>query len=78
MTIQLDPELVARLSEVARNQGRSVEDVALEGLRSQFLDPKPTLDPPRDEWERRLRSLASDYGVSLSDEALGREAIYDE
>jgi len=32
---------------------------------------------PRDEWERELMSLASDCGVSLSDQALSRENLYD-
>jgi predicted DNA-binding antitoxin AbrB/MazE fold protein len=32
---------------------------------------------PRDEWERLLRSLATDCGVSLPNSALGREELYD-
>lgn len=31
----------------------------------------------RDEWERVLRSVATDCGVSLSDEALSREGMYE-
>jgi hypothetical protein len=31
----------------------------------------------QDEWERRLREAASDCGVSLSDEALSSEGLYD-
>ncbi len=38
--------------------------------------PAPPIEP-RDEWERQLLALASDCGVSLSDEALSREALYD-
>ena len=32
---------------------------------------------PRDEFERTLMSLGTDCGVSLSDEALSSEGIYD-
>jgi hypothetical protein len=32
---------------------------------------------PQDEWERRLFGAARSYGVSLSDEALSRENLYD-
>lgn len=32
---------------------------------------------PQDDWERRLLEAASDCGVSLADEALRREALYD-
>ncbi len=35
------------------------------------------LREPRDEWERRLRAAASDCGVSLSDEAVSSEGIYE-
>jgi hypothetical protein len=35
------------------------------------------LREPRDEWERRLRALAMDCGVSLSNEALSSEGLYD-
>jgi hypothetical protein len=35
------------------------------------------LREPRDEWERRLRQAASDCGVSLSDEAVSSEGIYE-
>lgn len=38
--------------------------------------PLPLL-APRDEWERRLRAIGTDCGVSLSDEALSREELYD-
>jgi len=32
---------------------------------------------PRDDWERRILAMGRDCGVSLSDEALSREEIYD-
>ena len=39
--------------------------------------PDPALLEPRDEWERNLRSLAKDCGVSLSDLAVSSEGLYD-
>jgi hypothetical protein len=76
MVITLGPDLAAALSELARNQGVSPEALALDALRERFLGPALRLQP-RDEWERRLRSAATDCGVSLSDEAVSSEGLYD-
>ena len=38
--------------------------------------PTPS-DLAHEEWMRRLRSIASDCGVSLSNEALSSEGLYD-
>ena len=73
MVITLGPELEAALGEHARRRGISGEVLALDVLRERFLVPVQ----PQDEWERRLLELAQDCGVSLSDTALSREAIYD-
>ncbi len=35
------------------------------------------LTPAQEEWLRRLRGVATDCGVSLSNEALSREELYD-
>ncbi|MBW3540979.1 MAG: DUF433 domain-containing protein [Planctomycetes bacterium] len=35
------------------------------------------LSESRDEWEQRLRGVATDCGVSLPDNAVGREGIYE-
>jgi len=71
MVSELGPELAAALIDHARRQGVVPESLALDALRKQFL---PTALPfePRDDWERELLSLATDCGVSLSDEALSR------
>jgi hypothetical protein len=75
MVITLEPELEAAINELARRQGIAPEVLALNTLRERFLTP--TLLEPRDEWERRLREAATDCGVSLSNEALSREELYD-
>jgi hypothetical protein len=76
MTITLEPALEAALTEAARKQGTTAEVLAAKILREQ-LPVKPAATEPQDEWERRLFGAARDYGVSLTDEALGRESIYD-
>jgi hypothetical protein len=76
MVITLDPQLEAALNKVARGQGIAPEVLALNVLRERFLPPAPPIQP-QDEWERGLLALAKDCGVSLSDEALSREQLYD-
>ena len=71
MVITLDGDLEARLIELARRQGVAPESLALNVLRERFLANAAL--QPRDEWERRLLGAATDCGVSLSHEALGRE-----
>lgn len=75
MIITLDPKLEAALNESARRQGIAPETLVLKILRERILTP--ALLEPRDEWERGLRALATDCGVSLSNEALSREELYD-
>lgn len=75
MVITVDPDLEAALNDLARKQGVAPEVLAVQALRERFL--APTQIPPRDEWERRLRSAATDCGVSLSNEAVSSEGLYD-
>jgi hypothetical protein len=76
MTLTLSPELEAALNEAARRRGVAPEALALDTLRERFLRTNSPLEP-RDEWERGLLEAARDCGVSLSDEALSREQLYD-
>jgi hypothetical protein len=75
MVINLPPQLEAAISEEARRRGVAPEILALEALRERFL-PAAALQP-RDEWERGLLEAATDCGVSLSNEALSSEGLYD-
>lgn len=76
MVITLGPDLEAALNDQARKQGVSPEVLVLQALRERFL--ASALPPlPRDDWERRLRSAATDCGVSLSNEAVSSEGLYD-
>jgi hypothetical protein len=75
MLIGIDAKLEAVLRETARQQGISPGLVAINALRERFLGEEPLL--PRDEWERGLLSAARDWGVSLTNEQISSEGIYD-
>ncbi len=76
MTIKLSPELEAALSEQARRCGMAPEELAVKALQARFL-PKVSSIEPRDDWERKLFEAATDCGVSLSDEAVSSEGLYE-
>lgn len=82
MTITLTPEIEIALTERAQSQGTEPEALALDGLRTLFLQNKPTkavpLIAPRDDWERRLANIGTDCGVSLSNEALSSDGLYED
>jgi len=76
MVITLGPDLEKALMQAARRQGIAPEVLALRTLGDRFLGPT-ALDEPGDQWEERLRRVATDCGVSLSDAALSSEGLYD-
>ena len=69
--ITLDAKLEAAVNELARRKGVTPEALALDALRDRFLTES------EDEWVRRLRRVATDCGVALSDAAVSSEGIYD-
>jgi len=87
MTITLTPEIEQALKEKAREKGTTPETLILEKLRAEFT-PTPVNGTlrngehvlpfePQDEWERRLLSIGTDCGVSLSNETISSEGIYE-
>jgi hypothetical protein len=76
MVITLSPELEAALNKAASQRGITPEELALTILRERFPVTAEQLQP-RDEWERGLLEAARDWGVSLSNEALSSEGLYD-
>ena len=76
MIINISPDLEATLNALARPQGTTPEEVALKALRERFLNRVQPFEP-QDEWERRLFSAATDCGVSLSNEALSSDGLYE-
>ena len=64
------------MNNLARKQGVAPESLAVNALRERFLDPSQRI-PPRDGWERGLLAAATDCGVSLSNEAVSSEGLYE-
>lgn len=76
MTLTLPPPLEAALTEQARRKGVTPEALALDVLQRNIAPVSPPV--PQDEWERRLFEAAIDCGVSLTNEQLSREVMYDD
>jgi len=76
LTITLPPELELVLTQRARQSGSTPEQVALETLQRDLLSPAHG-DEKQRAWVARLQRLATPAGISLSDEALSREALYE-
>ena len=76
MVITLAPDLEAALNQQAEKQNVSPEALAINALRQRFLPRTPVLEP-RDEWERGLLAIATDCGVSPSNEDVSSEGLYD-
>ena len=76
MNINLTPELEAAIKAKAERLGATAEIVILDILREKFPPNIPPLEP-RDDWERRLLEIGTDCGVSIPNEALSSEGVYD-
>lgn len=76
MVITLGQDLEKALNKAASRQGVTPETVAINALRERFLDMIALLHP-KDEWEKGLLEAARNCGVSLSNEALSSEGLYD-
>jgi hypothetical protein len=83
MTIELTPELEARLREEAARRGVDAEALALESIENSVRPPdeeygylQRTLTP--EEWSRSAREwVESNRGIPIPpDEAFDRESIY--
>lgn len=77
MVIKLTPDLEAILNRVALERGVSPEELVTLAIREQLL-PKARALEPQDEWERELFAIGTDCGVSLSDEAVSSEGLYED
>lgn len=83
MTIYLPLDLEAAIRVEATRLGTTPQSLVEETLRKSVArsadataEIKPSLEPI-DDWERRLLAIARPCGVSLSNEALSSEALYD-
>jgi hypothetical protein len=80
MTIRLSSELEQMIQRHAGEQHTTPEALVVEALREKFSSPwyEPSLphQSPSD-WNAMLDGLATHCGVSLSDEAVSSEGLYD-
>ena len=80
-TITLTPDIEQGVTKRAQELGMTPEHLVLEKLRAEFApaEQQPQSRPfePQDEWERRLLSIGINCGVSLSNEAVSSEGLYD-
>jgi hypothetical protein len=74
MVLNLGPDLETVLLDVASRQGISAEELAIKTLKDRFGRSRIQ---PRDDWERLVLETGSDCGVSLSNEAVSSEGLYD-
>jgi hypothetical protein len=72
MTVQLPAEVEQSIADQAKRRGITPEELVVDTLRQKF---EPLV--PRDEWEARILSIGKAYGISLSNEALSSEELYD-
>ena len=74
MVIIVPSDLEDALAEAARQQGVTPEGFVLDTLRAKLVTSQ---QPSQDAWEALLLSAGSPAGISLNDEATGRDSLYD-
>lgn len=82
-TITLTPEIEQEVAKRAQELGTTPEHLVLEKLWAEFAptsierEHKARPFEPQDEWEQRLAAASSPCGVSLSNEAVSSEGLYE-
>jgi hypothetical protein len=80
MTIQLTSELEEMIRRRADERRSTPEALVMDVLREEFVPTSSGAVLPQqsaDDFKARLRRLATHCGVSLSDEAVSSEGLYD-
>jgi hypothetical protein len=79
MTIRLESDLEELIRKHASEQHTTPEAIVMDILRERLsLSGGPSLPhQPAKDWKTRLRRLPTHCGVSLSDEAVSSEGLYD-
>lgn len=78
--ITLPPDLEQAATAEAKQAGLSPQELVLQILRRKLLSNNTAAKSASvtgDDWERMLSDAAIDCGVSLSDEAVSSEGLYD-
>jgi hypothetical protein len=78
MVVALNPELEKVINDRAEQTGRTPEEIVNEALRRGLLTDHRDQVPPPDEWVALLRSIPIRAGVSLTDEQVSSEGIYED
>jgi hypothetical protein len=78
MVVRLPPELEQAVKQQAERTGKTPDEVVGETLREALLPKAAAASEGHDEWVRRLRSIATPAGVSLTNEQLSRENLYED
>jgi hypothetical protein len=76
VVIKRTPELESDLSELARRRGVATEVLVLGALRDWLISVSNAV-MPKDEWESRILQAATNCGISLPDEAVSSERLYE-
>jgi hypothetical protein len=79
MVVALNPEIEKVVKDQAERTGKTPEEVVNDALRRGLLPNNPPESPaPRDDWEKLLASIPVHTGVSLTDEQVSSESIYED
>lgn len=76
LSITLPPELEYEVKRKALEYGTTAEQIVLETLHRNLLSPVSEREE-QTAWVIRLRRIATPAGVSLSEDVLTREALYE-
>ena len=78
LTITLAAELEQGALAEAKRRGIPVQDLTAEALRAHLAAISESRTPASaHDWQQKLAAIGVDCGVSLPDEALASEALYD-
>jgi len=79
MVVALNPEMEKLVKDQAERTGKTPEEVVNNALRRGLLPPPDSASlAPRDDWEELLASIPVRTGVSLTDEQVSSEGIYED
>jgi len=76
MVVTLTPELEADLNELARRRGVAVEILVLDAVRDWLMAASKVVKPT-DEWESLILQAGTNCGVSLPQEAVSSDGLYE-
>jgi hypothetical protein len=76
LVISVPPELEGALNALATQKGVTLEDLVIDVLRDRLGTLSRPIEP-HDDWERLILQAGMNCGVSLADEALSSEGLYE-